>query len=182
MTSGLRLTTPRLILRRWRAADAADLAEVLGDAAVTDWLAMSPLGREETEARVARFEGHFEAHGMGPLAVEVRATGKVAGYCGLLPITLAAPAPQGVEALWALGRAAWGQGYGGEAARAVLADGFARVGLTEVLAFTARSNLRSQGVMQRAGMTRAEDLDFEHPRLAEDHPLRAHVVYRAVRP
>jgi RimJ/RimL family protein N-acetyltransferase len=176
------LVTPRLLLRRWRPDDAVGLAEVLGDAAVTEWLAMAPLDRAAAAARVERFEKQFDAHGMGPLAVEVRATGALAGYCGLLPVGVPAPAPRGVEALWALGRSAWGYGYAIEAARAVLADGFERLDLADILAFTARTNLRSQRVMQGAGMTRAADLDFDHPRLAEDHPLRAHVVYRVSRP
>jgi hypothetical protein len=31
--------------------------------------------------------------------------------------------------------------------------------------------------MQRIGMTRRADLDFDHPAIAEGHPLRRHVVY-----
>ncbi len=59
----------------------------------------------------------------------------------------------------------------------ILADGFARLPVDEILAFTARSNVRSQAVMQRLGFSREEGRDFDHPSLAEDHPLRSHVMY-----
>jgi hypothetical protein len=33
-------------------------------------------------------------------------------------------------------------------------------------------------VIERIGMTRDPAEDFDHPRLAADHPLRPHVLYR----
>jgi ribosomal-protein-alanine N-acetyltransferase len=86
-----------------------------------------------------------------------------------------------VEVGWRLVRTAWGHGFATEAARAAIDDGFSRVGLPEIVSFTARSNLRSQAVMERLGMERDENRDFDHPKLAPDHPLRPHVVY-ATRP
>jgi RimJ/RimL family protein N-acetyltransferase len=61
---------------------------------------------------------------------------------------------------WRLVRTAWGHGYAAEAARAVLADAFGRVGIREVLAYTASDNLRSQAVMERLGLQRDERLDY----------------------
>ena len=66
--------------------------------------------------------------------------------------------------------------------RAVIADGFARWDLPEILAFTGATNHRSQAVMQRLGMVRTPERDFDHPGLAPDHPLRRHIVYVAGRP
>ena len=63
------------------------------------------------------------------------------------------------------------------AARAVFHDGFNRLGLPEILAFTGTANLRSQAVMTRLGMTRAPEQDFDHPNLAAGHPLKRHVVF-----
>jgi RimJ/RimL family protein N-acetyltransferase len=45
------------------------------------------------------------------------------------------------------------------------------------VAFTAETNLASQAVMRRIGMLPDPALDFDHPRLAQDHPLRRHVVW-----
>ena len=46
-----------------------------------------------------------------------------------------------------------------------------------MLSFTATTNVRSEAVMRRIGMTRAGT--FEHPKLPEGHRLRTHVLYRA---
>ena len=45
---------------------------------------------------------------------------------------------------------------------------------------TAVLNEPSQAVMRRIGLT--EYTRFEHPRVPEDSPLRAHVTYHGVRP
>jgi ribosomal-protein-alanine N-acetyltransferase len=39
-------------------------------------------------------------------------------------------------------------------------------------------NVRSRAVMERIGMTRSADDDFDNPNLPEGHPLRRHVLYR----
>lgn len=43
---------------------------------------------------------------------------------------------------------------------------------------TAVSNVRSQAVMRRLGMTRDPAEDFEHPAVPPGSPLRPHVLYR----
>jgi len=70
-----------------------------------------------------------------------------------------------------------GQGYATEAARAALDYGFSGLGLQEIVAVTVPANQRSRRVMERLGMTRAPQDDFDHPRLPEG-PLRRHVLYR----
>ena len=87
-----------------------------------------------------------------------------------------------MEIGWRLAREAWGHGYASEAARALLKEGFERLNLPEIVAYTAESNLRSRAVMERVGMRRDVSRDFDHPALAKDHPLRRHVVYAATRP
>jgi RimJ/RimL family protein N-acetyltransferase len=89
---------------------------------------------------------------------------------------------QCVEMAWRLARPYWGRGYASEAARAALDFGFSKVGLAEIVAYTVPHNHRSRGVMERIGMVRDEQGDFDHPILAEGHPLRRHVLYRKGRP
>jgi len=48
----------------------------------------------------------------------------------------------------------------------------------EVVAFTSRLNLPSIRVMEKIGMVRDMDGDFDHPRIEAGHRLQRHVLYR----
>jgi RimJ/RimL family protein N-acetyltransferase len=93
----------------------------------------------------------------------------------LLPFT------QAVEVAWRLARPYWGRGYATEAARASLDDGFDRLGLAEIVAYTVADNQASWRVMERLGMRRNRDEDFDHPSRPEGHPHRRHLLYRLAR-
>ena len=171
------IETERLMLRRWRDADREPLAEIHADADVMEWFGMGALSAEQSGAFIDRQEAQFEALGYGLFAIERRADARLIGFLGLSPIHHPPPAPQGVEFVWGLARSAWGAGFASEGARAVMADGFERLKLREILAYTSQGNLRSQAVMRRIGLHRRPDLDFDHPALADDHPLRPHAVF-----
>jgi len=94
----------------------------------------------------------LDQNGFGFWAVEVRATGEFVGFTGLDVVDDGMPFT-GVEVGWRLARSAWGHGYATEAAIVALEHGFGTVGLSEILAVTTRTNLRSQDVMRRIGMT-----------------------------
>jgi len=175
------METERLILRRWRERDWEPYVEMMLDAQVSDWIG-GPFSRAEALSRIDKNEAALSEHGYGRMAMERRADGAFLGYCGLMPCGDTPPTPLGFEVGWSLARPAWGEGYATEAARAVFADGFARLGLAEILAFTGEKNLRSQAVMRRLAMTRTPDRDFDHPTLADDHPLKRHIVFVAPRP
>ncbi|TWD84217.1 RimJ/RimL family protein N-acetyltransferase [Kribbella amoyensis] len=172
------LRTERLTLRRWQESDLAPWAAMNADPEVREHLGAA-LTREQSDASVALFQEEFDQRGYGWWAVEVRETGEFVGFAGLdrvedhLPFT-------GIEIGWRLARSAWGHGYATEAARAVLAFGFDTLGLPEILALTTATNLRSQAVMRRIGMTRDPADDFDDPNEPEG-PLRANVVYRIAR-
>ena len=56
--------------------------------------------------------------------------------------------------------------------------GFESLALDEIVAFTVPGNVRSRRVMEKLGMTHDPADDFDHPGLAEGHPMRRHVLYR----
>ena len=170
------IETERLILRPWRAADREPYADIMVDPQVGAWLG-GPFTRDQAHERVARFTANLAETGLGRLAIERKSDGRLIGHCGLAHTPHTPPVPTGIEIGWALAPDAWGSGFAVEAARAVIADGFARDEVAEILAFTGATNLRSRAVMQRLAMLRMADRDFDHPALAPDHPHRRHVVY-----
>lgn len=138
----------------------------------------SPLDREASDGMVARIEAAFERDGFGLFAVERLDDGAFLGFVGLSRPNFEAAFTPCVEIGWRLGPDAWGQGYATEGASAVRDFAFDVAGLDEIVSFTAASNARSRRVMEKIGLRRDPDGDFDHPRLPEDHPLRPHVLYR----
>jgi RimJ/RimL family protein N-acetyltransferase len=136
---------------------------------------------EQSDALVERIKAAFERQrGWGLWALEERVTGRFLGFAGLADVKFAAAFTPATEIGWRLRRDAWGLGYATEAARAVLGYAFAvdGLGLSEVVSFTASGNERSRAVMRRLGMRHDAAEDFNHPALADGHPLRHHVLYR----
>ena len=176
---GLALRTPRLILREWRDEDAEPFAAMSADPEVMRYLVPFP-DRAAVGAWIARARTHLAEHGFGKFVVELAGEAAFAGVVGLDHVGFDLPFTPAVEVLWRLARPFWGRGFATEAARATLDDGFGRLGLDEVVAYTVVGNRRSRAVMERLGMHRdaAEDFDFVHPRLPPGHPLRRHVLYR----
>ena len=171
------LSTPRLILRPWRDEDGESFAAMFEDPAVMEFL-MPAKDRAAIDAIVARIRSHFDQHGYGWWAAELRSTGAFIGFVGLSHIPFEADFTPAVEVGWRLASAYWGQGYATEGARASLEAAFTRLGLAEIVSITVPANARSVRVMERIGMTRDPAGDFDHPRLPEGHPLRRHVLYR----
>ncbi len=177
--------TPRLVLRAWRDADLGPFAALNADPEVMRHFP-APLSRAESDAVAARIRADMAARGFGFWAVEVPGAAAFAGFVGLSVPRFAPPFAASerpcVEVGWRLAREHWGRGYATEAAAAALAVAFGRLGLAEVVAFTAPGNARSRAVMERLGMRRDPADDFDHPLVAAGHPLRRHVLYRAKRP
>ncbi|MFE3548063.1 GNAT family N-acetyltransferase [Streptomyces kronopolitis] len=169
------LRTERLTLREWRASDLGPWAAMNADPEVRAHFP-EVLTRERSEASAAAFQADLALRGWGWWAVEVRATGEFIGMAGLDPVDDGMPFT-GVEAGWRLQRSAWGHGYATEAGRAVLDYGFETLRLPQILAVTTATNLRSQAVMRRLGMTGDPADDFDDPEAA-DGALRPSVVYR----
>ncbi|GHJ46881.1 N-acetyltransferase [Catellatospora sp. TT07R-123] len=171
------LTTDRLLLRRWQAADLAPFAALNADPEVMAHFpaTMSPA---DSDALVERIEAGFEERGFGLWAVEVADTGRFIGFTGLSVPRFEAPFLPAVEIGWRLARPYWGHGYATEAARRVLGFAFDDLGLAEVVSFTSTTNLRSQAVMARLGLTHDPAEDFDHPSVPEGSPLRRHVLWR----
>jgi RimJ/RimL family protein N-acetyltransferase len=175
------LRTDRLYLRRWLASDRPPFARLNADPRVAEFL-RGPLSCQESDAMADRIEAHFERHGFGLWAVEVPGVTPFAGFIGLAVPRFEAAFTPCIEVGWRLDAAHWNQGYATEGARAALDFGFRWLQAEEIVSFTTSANVRSRRVMEKLGMTRSADDDFDHPLLPEGHPLRRHVLYRLRRP
>jgi ribosomal-protein-alanine N-acetyltransferase len=164
-------------------------AAMFDDPAVMEFLtpargrmsACAETDRAAIEAIVERVRAHFDRHGFGWWAAELKETQAFIGFIGLSHIPFEAHFTPAVEIGWRLASAYWGQGYATEGARAALAAAFTQLSLAEIVAITVPANARSRRLMERIGMTHDPADDFDHPRLAEGHPLRRHVLYRIAR-
>ncbi|MEQ1864636.1 MAG: GNAT family N-acetyltransferase, partial [Micropepsaceae bacterium] len=174
------IESARLILRRWRDEDLEPFAAINADPAAMRFMP-GVMTREETRALVARIDEHHKAHGFGIWALEAPGVAAFVGFLGLQNVGFEAPFTPAVEIGWRLAPAFWGKGYATEGAKAALRFGFEDLNLDQIVSFTVAANKPSWSVMERIGMVRDADGDFDHPRLPVGHALRRHVLYRMAR-
>ena len=156
------ITTERLVLRGWTAADRHLFARLNADPRVMEFFP-SVLSVEESDALADSIASHLEQHGWGLWAAEVPNVTAFAGYIGLSRPRFQSHFTPCVEIGCRLALAFWGSGYATEGARAVLRFGFETLGLNEIVSFTTESNRRSRRVMERIGMTHEPADDFDYP-------------------
>lgn len=173
----LGLETERLILRRWRPSDLKPFAALNADPRVMEHFP-STLTEDETALMIQSLEDRFDKNGFSFWAAELKATQEFIGFVGLNRPGYETPFTPCVEVGWRLAYEHWGKGYAPEAALATLEYGFEKMNLDEIVSFTSESNLNSQRVMQKIGMTCDPEGGFDHPTLPVGHPLRRHVLYR----
>jgi len=171
------LNTARLVLRPWQAQDRVPFAAINRDPAVMQFMP-ALLSAEESNAFVDRIETHFNQHGFGLWAAQLRNSDQFIGYIGLAVPRFQAPFMPAVEIGWRLASEFWRRGLATEGARTVVEHAFSVLQLTALVSFTVPTNLPSRRVMEKLGMTHDAADDFDHPLLPEGHPLRRHVLYR----
>lgn len=175
------IETERLILRRWTDADRVPFHAMGRDHAVMEFL--GPLQTPaETDTAIDHLNSYLDSHGYTFWAVEHRLDGAFLGFTGLKPGPVGTPLYNKVEIGWRLATAFHGLGYAREAAAASIKWAWANLPDDEILAMTVRENSRSWGLMERLGMVRRPELDFDHPAVPLDSPLRPHITYSIARP
>ena len=148
----------------------AAFAELSADPAVMEDLLPRP-------GWVDRKRAHWLEHGFGQWVVEIPGEASFIGVVGLETVSYEAHFTPAVEVAWRLARPYWSRGYATEAAQASLDYGFGQLRLAEIVALTVPANWRSRRLMERLGMTRVPEDDFDHPHVPEG-PLKRHVLYR----
>jgi RimJ/RimL family protein N-acetyltransferase len=174
------LRTQRLVLRPWRDEDREPFAALNADAQVMEHFPAA-LTRAQSDELADRIDARFAAQGYGLWAVEIPGETPFIGFVGLMHVPEEMPFAPALEVGWRLARPYWGRGLAHEGAQAAIDFAFAQLGLDEVVAYTARRNLRSRRLMERLGMRHDAGADFDHPGIEPTSPLQPHVLYRLPR-
>lgn len=169
------MTATQVQLRQWKDSDLDAFTAMNADVDVMRYF-VAPLSSEESRATMDRFRRAIDARGWGLWAVEVE--GGFAGFTGLAEPAFTAHFTPCVEIGWRFRREYWGRGIAFAAAQAAERHAFDVLGLDELVSFTAEANIPSRRLMERLGFVHDPADDFLHPRIAMDHPLCRHVLYR----
>ncbi len=152
------IDTARLRLRLWRDHDGESFAALHADPEVMRDLG-GPISRTASDRKLANYMAAYRRDGFSRWAIETR-NGDFLGYTGVMRTEGDHPLGPHCQIGWRLMPHAWGKGYATEASAAALHDAFIRAGLTEIVAYTAPDNPRSQAVMDRLRMVRDPSRDF----------------------
>lgn len=174
MTRPVTLRGNRVILRPWRLPEDLDpLFAINGDPAAMRHFP-NVMDRAESDDWGHRIATDLDSRGWGFWALELPGEGMI-GSVGIKPAPFEAAFTPAIEIGWRIATRLHRRGLAEEAARLALEFGFGPAGLTRIVAWTPPSNEPSWRLMEKLGMRR--DRVFDHPRLAEGHPLRAHLLY-----
>jgi ribosomal-protein-alanine N-acetyltransferase len=144
------LETTRLILRPFTVADARDVQRLAGEREIASTTLNVPHPYEDgmAEQWIGTHQEKYERGELVNFAIVRRADNALIGAIGLR-IT---PQHTHAELGYWLGTPYWNAGYGTEAARAVVAYGFERLGLHRIHASHMTRNPASGRVLQKIGM------------------------------
>jgi len=174
------IETERLILRDWRDEDIAPFIRHTNTEPVMRWLGGLKTDdeiRAVVEDRLMRWQAE---RGFTFWAVERKADAALLGFCGLkIADTPGSPIEGRHEIGWRLREDVWGQGFAKEAAAASLDFAFDRLDAPEVVAITFIQNEASWGLMERLGMTRRPDLDYDDERFPALNPTIIYSIQKA---
>lgn len=155
--------TDRLILRTIEEGDAVEQDRLLNTPTVMARLG-GVLELHQIEAKHAKGMALYAREGFSFLFMIEKATGEMVGHCGIKQVDNPLSRNLGDHEIgWLVREDRWRLGYAEEAMHAVLEWAFTRVGAPHVVALTSQANIPSWKLMEKLGMQRRADLDFEDP-------------------
>ncbi|NOH04806.1 MAG: GNAT family N-acetyltransferase [Chloroflexi bacterium] len=152
MVQTLRLTliTERLILRPFTMDDCEALLAITQEPDIFRYFpTKAAWDMEKVERNIQHQINHWKMFGYGQMAVTMRETGQLMGWCGLEFLN----DTNETEVGYLLGHAFWGKGLATEAARASVQFGLEEIGLREIIGLTDPLNIASQRVLEKCGLS-----------------------------
>ncbi len=166
--------TKRLVFRDWKEQDLSDFRKMNKDPRVMEYFTKA-LTDEETDKFYNVIQDEFDHYGYGLYAVEIKQSSDFIGFIGFHWANFKSPFTPCIEIGWRLKYDVWGNGFATEGAKACLKYGLDQLGFNKIYSFTSKINLPSEHVMKKVGMVKV--MEFEHPNIIENNPLRNHVLY-----
>ena len=146
------LTSERLGFRTWRPDDIGLAVALWGDPAVTRFISTSPLSRASIEERLAREIAGQTEHGVQYWPIFLLDGGEHVGCCGLRTYR-----PSVLELGVHIRSGFWRRGFAREAALAVIAHGFDRLGASALFAGHNPNNTASRDLLRALGFVYTHD-------------------------
>jgi len=165
------IETERLLLRNWTEANIEPFIRHTNTEAVMRWLGGVQSEEAALHAVRERLMRWQRERGFTFWALERREDRALLGFCGIkIADSEGSPIEGMYEVGWRLREDAWGQGYAKEAAIASIEFAFGALGAERVVAITFPGNEPSWGLMERLGMTRRPEFDYDDPRFPDLNP------------
>jgi RimJ/RimL family protein N-acetyltransferase len=177
--------TDRLVLEPWHPRHRAAWRDLVREPAVMRFVgAGETWDTAEADASFDAMMDHWQEHGFGSRSALHLATGTWLGCIGLNRVgaSLAGIAPDEVEIGWWLVRPAWGHGYAGEGAAAVVGEAFGRLALDRLVAPVRPGDRASARVAHRLGMRPEGDTTGSHGEVVQVYTLAAATWRSALAP
>ena len=146
------IETERLRMRAHRDGDLGDLVALAGNWEIARWTGRIPHPYSETDGRewIARVQENHAAGQPRRFAIALKESDRLIGGVGLDGST-GDGSDEPALGYW-LGQPYWGNGYGREAATAIIDYGFRTLGLKTIRAYTDPGNIASQKVLLHCGL------------------------------
>jgi ribosomal-protein-alanine N-acetyltransferase len=151
------ITTARLVLRPFAEEDAVPLHAILAEKDFLRYFpnpASPPL--DKVEKHISLQLKHWEEHGFGRWAVELKDKQGLIGWNGLQYL----PDTDEIEIGYILAKSCWNQGFTTEGARAGLRFAFEELGLEQLVGIVHPENGASQRVLEKLGMRFTNEAEY----------------------
>ena len=159
----LRIETPRLIIRELLAEDEDAMFDMDSDPEVHRYLGNRPYADiAETRRYIACVLQQYAEMGIGRWVVILKASGKVIGWTGFKRMTAMVNGHVGhLDFGYRFQRAHWGNGYGFEAAQAVLVYGIDVLNFKDIYGMTDIANEGSRRILEKLGFQFVEIFAYD---------------------
>lgn len=164
----MKLATKRLILRPFTFADVDGVHAYSKKPSVTHFMVWGPNTLDDTKAfvRLVIKKGEEKPRYNYDFLVTLK-DGTIIGACGIYFTDLSKAPSLG----WVYDDTYWNQGYGTEAARALLAFAFNTLRLPKIRVMCIKENIGSKRIMEKVGLRFVGENYKEYPKLGKQVEL-----------